>query len=112
MSPSAARDKGANVEIKGAEAEMKPLLGLELETSSFDTILGLMHQPDEPKSLSDWEEVGNPLILHNNCSLSHRICFRWFEQFFPLKHIQAYIFYLCWMLHIPLLSILLIVVLS
>jgi hypothetical protein len=24
-----------------------------------------MHQPSEPKSLSDWEEVGNPLILHN-----------------------------------------------
>ena len=24
-----------------------------------------MHQPDEPKSLSFWEEVGNPLILHN-----------------------------------------------
>ena len=26
-----------------------------------------MHQPDEPKSksLSSWEEMGNPLILHN-----------------------------------------------
>jgi len=29
-------------------------------------MLGFMHQPDEPKSLSYWEEVGNPLILHNN----------------------------------------------
>ena len=28
-------------------------------------VLGFMHQPSEPKSLSDWEEVGNPLILHN-----------------------------------------------
>jgi len=28
-------------------------------------LLGFMHQPDEPKSLSYWEEVGNPLILHN-----------------------------------------------
>ena len=28
-------------------------------------MLGFMHQPNEPKSLSDWEEVGNPLILHN-----------------------------------------------
>jgi hypothetical protein len=42
-----------------------PLSGLELETSGFDTMLGFMHQPNEPKSLSDWEEVGNPLILHN-----------------------------------------------
>ena len=42
-----------------------PLSGLELETSGFDTMLGFMHQPSEPKSLSDWEEVGNPLILHN-----------------------------------------------
>jgi hypothetical protein len=42
-----------------------PLPGLELETSGFDTMLGFMHQPSEPKSLSDWEEVGNPLILHN-----------------------------------------------
>ena len=24
-----------------------------------------MHQPDELKSLSYWEEVGNPLILRN-----------------------------------------------
>ena len=24
-----------------------------------------MHQPDELKSLSYWEEVNNPLILHN-----------------------------------------------
>ena len=24
-----------------------------------------MHQPSEPKSLSYWEEVGYPLILHN-----------------------------------------------
>ena len=40
-------------------------LELELETSGFDTMLGFMHQPDEPKSLSYWEEVGNPLILHN-----------------------------------------------
>ena len=28
-------------------------------------LLGFMHQPSEPKSLSDWEEVGNPQILHN-----------------------------------------------
>ena len=28
-------------------------------------VLGFMHQPDEPKSLSYWEEVSNPLILHN-----------------------------------------------
>jgi len=28
-------------------------------------LLGFMHQPGEPKSLSYWEEVGNPLILHN-----------------------------------------------
>jgi hypothetical protein len=28
-------------------------------------MLGFMHQPDEPKSLSDWKEVGNPIILHN-----------------------------------------------
>ena len=42
-----------------------PLPKLELETSSFDTMLGFMHQLDEPKSLSSWEEVGNPLILHN-----------------------------------------------
>jgi len=43
-----------------------PLPRLELETSGFDTMLGFMHQPDEPKSLSCWKEVGNPLILHNN----------------------------------------------
>jgi hypothetical protein len=42
-----------------------PLLGLELETSGLDTMLGFMHQPSEPKSLSYWEEVGSPLILHN-----------------------------------------------
>ena len=28
-------------------------------------MLGFMHQPDEPKSLCSWEEVSNPLILHN-----------------------------------------------
>jgi len=28
-----------------------------------------MHQPDEPKSLSYWEEVGNPLILHSTYQL-------------------------------------------
>jgi hypothetical protein len=33
------------------------------------TMLGFMHQPDESKSLSDWEEVGNPIILHN--TLTH-----------------------------------------
>ena len=43
---------------------------LELETSGFDTMLGFMHQPDEPKSLSSWEEVGNPLILHNNLHIT------------------------------------------
>jgi len=42
-----------------------PLPRLELETSDFDTMLGFIHQLDEPKSLSFWEEVGNPLILHN-----------------------------------------------
>ena len=42
-----------------------PLPRLEIETSGFDTMLGFMHQPDEPKSLSSWEEVGNPVILHN-----------------------------------------------
>ena len=42
-----------------------PLPGLELETSGFDTMLGFMHQLSGSKSLSDWEEVGNPLILHN-----------------------------------------------
>ena len=42
-----------------------PLPGLEPEASDFDTMLGFMHQPSEPKSLRDWEEVGNPLILHN-----------------------------------------------
>jgi len=35
---------------------MTPLPGLELETSGFDTMLCFMHQPDEPKSLSHWEE--------------------------------------------------------
>ena len=29
------------------------------------SVLGFMHQPDEPKSLNSWEEVSNPLILHN-----------------------------------------------
>jgi len=43
-----------------------PLPGLELETSGFDIMLGFMHQPDEPKSLSFLKEVDNPLILHNN----------------------------------------------
>jgi hypothetical protein len=37
----------------------------QLETSGFDTMLGFMHQASEPKSLSDWEEVDNPLILHH-----------------------------------------------
>jgi hypothetical protein len=32
-------------------------------------VLGFMHQSSEPKSLSYWEEVGNPLILDN--TLSH-----------------------------------------
>jgi hypothetical protein len=60
-------EQGANVEIKkGAEDLKMPLPGLKLETSSSDTMLGFMHQPSEPKSLSDWEEVGNPLILYNN----------------------------------------------
>jgi hypothetical protein len=47
-----------------------PIPGLELETSGFDTMLGFMHQPCEPKSLSDWEEEGNPLILHNSANTS------------------------------------------
>ena len=48
-----------------------PLPRLELETSGFDTMLGFMHQPDEPKSLSYWEEVGNPLIFHNTVDAYH-----------------------------------------
>ena len=48
-----------------------PIPGLELETSGFDIMLGFMHQPDEPKNLSYWEEVDNPLILHN--TLTHTI---------------------------------------
>jgi hypothetical protein len=32
---------------------------------SNEDVIGFMHQPNEPKSLSNWEEVGNPLILHN-----------------------------------------------
>jgi len=32
-------------------------------------LLGFMHQPDEPKNLSSWEEVGNPLIFHNTPTL-------------------------------------------
>ena len=31
----------------------------------LNRLLGFMRQPDEPKSLSYWEEMGNPLILHN-----------------------------------------------
>ena len=46
-----------------------PLPRLELEIFGFDTMLGFMHQPDEPKSLSYWEEVGNPLILHSTYQL-------------------------------------------
>ena len=52
-----------------------PLPSLELETSGFDTMLGFMHQPDEPKSLSYWEEVGNPLILHNTHNMMQQISF-------------------------------------
>ena len=33
--------------------------------AAVKSVLGFMHQPDEPKSLSYWEDVGNPLILHN-----------------------------------------------
>ena len=44
-------EQGANVEIKkGAEDLKMPLPRLELGTSGSDTILGFMHQPDEPKS--------------------------------------------------------------
>ena len=32
-------------------------------------MLGFIHQPDEPKNLNYWEEVDNPLILHN--TLTH-----------------------------------------
>ena len=32
-------------------------------------VLGFIHKPSEPKSLSDWEEVSNPLILNN--TLTH-----------------------------------------
>ena len=46
-----------------------PLPRLELETSGFDTMLGFMHQPDEPKSLSSWEEMGDLLILHNTYNM-------------------------------------------
>jgi len=28
-------------------------------------LLGFMHQPDEPKSLSTWEELGNQQKHHN-----------------------------------------------
>jgi hypothetical protein len=44
---------------------MMPLLGLKHETSNFDTMLGFMQQLDELKSLSCWEEVGNPLIFQH-----------------------------------------------
>jgi hypothetical protein len=39
----AAREKGANVEIKWVEAQIKPLPGFELETSGFDTMLEWTH---------------------------------------------------------------------
>ena len=45
------------------------LSGSHVEQMAFPyachTLLDFMHQPDEPKSLSYREEVGNPLILHN-----------------------------------------------
>ena len=46
---------------KGAEDLNDASARLELETFGFDTMLVFMHQPDELKSLSRWEEVGNPL---------------------------------------------------
>ena len=34
-----------------------PLPRLEIETSGFDTMLGFMHQPDEPKSLTSQQDT-------------------------------------------------------
>ena len=45
-----------------------PLPRLELETSGFDTMLGFMHQPDEPKSLSLYDI--SQQILHNLYDIS------------------------------------------
>ena len=56
-------EQGANVEIKKGAEDLKDV---STKTRTRDlTMLGFMHQPDELKSLSYWEEVGNPLILHN-----------------------------------------------
>ena len=49
-----------------------PLSGFELETSSFDAILGFMHQLDEPKSLSHLKKMSNPLILEQFSVAIHR----------------------------------------
>jgi hypothetical protein len=38
---------------------------LERNRFWFSCVLGFVHQPSEPKSLSYCEEVGSPLILHN-----------------------------------------------
>jgi hypothetical protein len=40
---------------------MKPLPGFELETSGFDTHVRV-NVPVQPKNLSYWEKVDNPLI--------------------------------------------------
>jgi hypothetical protein len=45
-----------------------PLPRLELETSGFDTMLGFMYQPDEPKSLSLYDI--SQQILHNLYDIS------------------------------------------
>ena len=39
--------------------------GQTSRSSDVIKVLGFMHQSDGPKSLCDWKEVGNPLILHN-----------------------------------------------
>jgi hypothetical protein len=68
---------------------MTPLPGLKLETSGF----GFMHQPDEPKSLSHLEEVGNPHILHNTniywSKLGHIIFMLTKKRVFPHKKHQT-----------------------
>ena len=59
-------EQGANVEIKKGAEDLKDV-STKTRTRDLwlDTMLGFMHQPNETKSLSSWQEVGNPLILHN-----------------------------------------------
>jgi hypothetical protein len=51
-------EQGANVEIKKGAEDLKDA-STKTQTRDF------MHKPSEPKSLSDWEKVDNPLMLHN-----------------------------------------------